>query len=44
MNKEKFKKKMLSEVLKFECKYSFDKDDAGGETYIGICRKYYTTI
>ena len=35
---------MPSDVLKFECKYSFDKDDAGGETYIGICRKYYTTI
>lgn len=43
MNKEKFKK-MLSVVLKFEGKYSFDKDDAGGETFMGICRKYYPTL
>lgn len=35
---------MLSEVLKFEGKYSSDKDDSGGETYMGICIKYYQTL
>lgn len=32
---------ILPEILKHEGGYSFDADDPGGETYMGIARKYH---
>lgn len=33
----------LKKVLKFEGGYANDKDDAGGETYKGIARKFHSS-
>lgn len=36
--------KALYKVIVNEGGYVNDKDDAGGETYMGVCRKYYPKL
>lgn len=40
---ERFKK-FIKHTLEFEGGYANVKDDAGGETFAGVCRKYFPTL